>query len=364
MLIFIGLVKTRWFKGVFGEFQVNFLLNLYLPKDTYHLIKNVTLPTDIGTTQIDHILVSKYGVFVLETKNMKGWIFGSSNQKQWTQKIFKHSSKFQNPIHQNYKHVKTLESLLAIPPESIFSVVVFIGDSTFKTDLPPNVTYARGCIDYIKSKRNKILSPEQVRNILAFIENDRLKPSFNTNREHVAHVREIIESKSSSKSKSSYEPRLETREVSKGLNTDDRLLGLRKARTLDTLKKIVLGIIIGILMTFLFGITYLTFVNNEVIQVSAEAERPLSEPSRRTLTDNQVRTMLNQQRDISQEKARKRNAEIKRVEKKMKSDAWASFYRKPEECRSYKSERHMIECANKRIRAKREFEKKWEATNR
>lgn len=35
---------------------------------------------------------------VVETKNMKGWIFGSANQKQWTQKIFKHTAKFQNPL--------------------------------------------------------------------------------------------------------------------------------------------------------------------------------------------------------------------------------------------------------------------------
>lgn len=156
LALLVGLFNTPWFKGVFGEFQANFLLNLCLSKDTYHLIKNVTLRTDTGTTQIDHILVSEYGIFVLETKNMKGWIFGSSNQKQWTQKIFKHSSKFQNPIHQNYKHLETLEGRLGIAPESIFSVIVFIGDSTFKTDMPLNVTHASGCIDYIKSKRRVI----------------------------------------------------------------------------------------------------------------------------------------------------------------------------------------------------------------
>ncbi|WP_339385147.1 nuclease-related domain-containing protein, partial [Vibrio paracholerae] len=41
--------------------------------------------TEDGTTQIDHIVVSKFGVFVIETKYMKGWIFGSKDQKQWTQ---------------------------------------------------------------------------------------------------------------------------------------------------------------------------------------------------------------------------------------------------------------------------------------
>ncbi|MGR5279715.1 nuclease-related domain-containing protein, partial [Vibrio rotiferianus] len=91
----------------------------------------------------DHIVVSKYGIFVVETKNMKGWIFGSARQRQWTQKIYRHSSKFQNPLHQNYKHIKALETLLGCSEEHLHSVIVFIGDSTFKTEMPPNVTYAR-----------------------------------------------------------------------------------------------------------------------------------------------------------------------------------------------------------------------------
>ncbi|WP_305809980.1 nuclease-related domain-containing protein [Photobacterium kishitanii] len=52
-----------------------------------------------------------------------------ARQKQWTQKIYRHSSKFQNPLHQNYKHVKTLESsLLGCSGEQLHSVIVFIGE--------------------------------------------------------------------------------------------------------------------------------------------------------------------------------------------------------------------------------------------
>lgn len=113
IFIFSILIKSAWFKGILGEWQVNLLIKFFLDKNQYHLIKNVTLPTFIegkeqGTTQIDHIIVSKYGIFVVETKNMKGWIFGNEKQKQWTQQIFKHKSKFQNPLHQNYKYIKIL----------------------------------------------------------------------------------------------------------------------------------------------------------------------------------------------------------------------------------------------------------------
>ena len=89
LLILVGILKSPWFKGYIGEVIVNFAIKVRLDKDEYHLIKNVTLPTEDGTTQIDHILVSSKGVFVVETKNMKGWIFGSEKQRQWTQKIYK-----------------------------------------------------------------------------------------------------------------------------------------------------------------------------------------------------------------------------------------------------------------------------------
>ena len=92
VLIIVGFLKTPFVKGILGEFIVNLSTRLFLDKEIYHLIKNVTLPTEDGSTQIDHVIVSRYGVFVVETKNMKGWIFGSPNQKTWTQKIYKHSS--------------------------------------------------------------------------------------------------------------------------------------------------------------------------------------------------------------------------------------------------------------------------------
>ena len=205
IFIFALIIKSAWFKGVLGEWQVNLLIKLFLNKNDYHLIKNVTLPTLIddkkhGTTQIDHIIVSKYGIFVIETKNMKGWIFGSKNQKQWTQKIFKHKSKFQNPLHQNYKHVKTLEDILFAQRnannESIFSVIIFIGNSCFKTKMPENVRFARGGIEYIKSKTDIVFTGHEITKIIEQIESRRLERSLKSNRQHLKHVKEVIEEKS------------------------------------------------------------------------------------------------------------------------------------------------------------------------
>ncbi len=224
ILIIVFIFKTSWFKGVLGEFIVNLILKR-LPNKDYHLIKNVTLPTDEGTTQIDHIVVSKFGVFILETKNFKGWIFGSENQKQWTQKIFKKTYKFQNPIHQNYKHLKTLESLLCIGSEYLFSVIVFIGDSQFKTKMPKNVTYASGCVSYIRSHTSELIQPEDVASIIKSIETGRLERSISTNQDHKAHVKSIIENKENYQQCPKCKSDMVLRESKKGPNAGNKFWG-------------------------------------------------------------------------------------------------------------------------------------------
>ncbi|MCL1112224.1 NERD domain-containing protein [Shewanella basaltis] len=224
VILLTYITTTPWFKGLWGEFQVNLILKR-LPHNEYRRLKNITLPTDNGTTQIDHIVVSKFGVFIIETKNMKGWIFGSANQKLWTQKIFKYSSQFQNPIHQNYKHLKTLEALLNINIDALFSVVVFIGDSQFKTEMPENVTYASGCLSYIRSHSAELLNQQQVLDIINNIESGRLARGFSTNQAHKAHVKEIIKQKTTDKLCIKCGSDMVLREAKKGQNAGSKFWG-------------------------------------------------------------------------------------------------------------------------------------------
>ena len=78
---------------------------LGLSKATYRRFHDVVIRAPDGTTQIDHVIVSPYGIFVIETKNMQGWIFGNAYHDNWTQTIYRHKSQFQNPLRQNYRHL-------------------------------------------------------------------------------------------------------------------------------------------------------------------------------------------------------------------------------------------------------------------
>jgi len=195
LLILAALFKSAWFKGVMGEAMVNLAARWRLDKKAYQLIKNVTIPTGDGTTQIDHIIVSRFGVFVIETKHMKGWIFGSENQQQWTQQLFKAKHCFQNPLHQNYKHTKALQAALGLTADKLFSIVVFVGDSSFKTAMPENICHGGAYIAFIQSKTELLLSASEVQTIMQQIANGRLKPSIKTSREHAKHVKEIVAAK-------------------------------------------------------------------------------------------------------------------------------------------------------------------------
>jgi len=119
---------------------------------------------------------------------MEGWIFGAEGQATWTQKIYRKSFKFQNPLRQNFRHVKTLEAALGVPAGTIHSIVVFMGGSTFKTPMPENVTYPWGCIRTIKSRREVVFSPAEVESIVATIAAGRLAPSYATQRLHVRNL--------------------------------------------------------------------------------------------------------------------------------------------------------------------------------
>lgn len=194
------LLRSAFFKGLVGEWYVNKRLVAGLDAKEYQLFKNVTLPTeDGGSTQIDHILLSPYGLFVIETKNMQGWIFGSARQAKWTQQIYKHKSSFQNPLRQNYKHTETLREILALPKEAMHSVVIFTARAEFKTDMPENVGYVNAALKYIRSHDQVCFSELQCIELRHQLAAKKLKSGIKTHMQHVKHVKEIVKDKAQGK---------------------------------------------------------------------------------------------------------------------------------------------------------------------
>jgi len=181
------------FKGWVGEAQGSLAAKIRLDSQIYRSIKNVTIPTANGTTQIDHVIVSKYGIFVVETKNIKGWIYGDEKQPQWTQVLYGKKYRFQNPLRQNYRHTKALSEFLGIGHSKIHSVIMFWSECEFKTPMPPNVL-DRGYSAHIKSKTEVLFSDEEVDEICEAINSGRLPKSWSTRRQHLNSLKERLTS--------------------------------------------------------------------------------------------------------------------------------------------------------------------------
>ncbi len=159
------------------------------------LINNVTLPNENGSAQIDHVLIAPTGIFVIETKHYQGWIFGNPSQSQWTQTIYKKKSRFPNPIHQNYGHVKALQSLFTLPEDNFVPIVVFTGDAEFKSDLGPNVITLDELMPRLTAERPVIFDERKMAYIVGRIEMKRLRRSLETDEYHLNYVRERISKK-------------------------------------------------------------------------------------------------------------------------------------------------------------------------
>ena len=153
-------------------------------------MNHITLKVKEGTTQIDHILISRYGVFVIETKNYKGWIFANPMHAMWTQVLFGAKFKFQNPIVQNSRHVRAVRALLDfLPGDLIKSGVVFTGEAEFKTDMPEGVYQLAGFVDYLREETKEVMSLNRMQFCVGRLEASRLAITGKTDVEHVQSLR-------------------------------------------------------------------------------------------------------------------------------------------------------------------------------
>lgn len=147
--------------GQQGEKRVAKLLKQGFKDEDFRLYRNLILPMDEITegtsalTEVDLVLLTHFGVFVIEVKNYSGWIFGGEKQAQWTQKIFTKQTHFKNPLHQNYKHCLAVAHCLGLV-EGLHSVVVFSDEASFKTSLPNNVVNESGLLSLIAQYKGQI----------------------------------------------------------------------------------------------------------------------------------------------------------------------------------------------------------------
>lgn len=178
------------YKGKAGEKKVSALHHRQLDKSVYRIIDDVTIewPDKKGTSQIDHLIFSRYGIFVIETKNYSFLMEGQREHRKWAIIRGRYRKFIDNPFQQNIGHMKTLLAKYHIPFSLMHSIVVFSGKGRFIHRVPPGASYLSTYIRDIRKHDRVLLTDEEVEAIYKRVLNDRMTPGKDTDRIHLKNI--------------------------------------------------------------------------------------------------------------------------------------------------------------------------------
>lgn len=158
-IVLIAYLKSPKERGKRGEERVSWVIGTTIEGKQY-VINGLILENNGKTTQIDHIVINSRGIFVIETKNYSGEIYGGANSQEWTQSLAYGNvkNKFYNPLKQNATHVYCVKKVIGNIP--IRSVVVMVQNNDYNIDAD-NVIGLSDLRRYLKNGE-EVLSVKQM----------------------------------------------------------------------------------------------------------------------------------------------------------------------------------------------------------
>lgn len=179
--------------GCFGEELVSKKLSS-LDNSVYHVFNNVILNNrEGGTCQIDHIIVSIYGIFVIETKGLSGSVVGSIRSNKWkrlntSSGRLRNSCYIYNPVKQNKRHVDILMNVLGLDRLKFTSIVCFTNDKCCVKVKEFKSIYADNLLSEIKGRNVEKLSYKEVKHICGIINKLNIKKK-NRETKHIEYCK-------------------------------------------------------------------------------------------------------------------------------------------------------------------------------
>ena len=161
LLLLIFFLSSPRFRGDIAETRVRRLLATGLERNRFTVFNDVLLPSGGGTIRIDHLVVSKLGIFVIESHYVRGWISGTEVQDRWQQHLLGRSVRFDNPLHRTRSQVEALQRLLNYPAAVYQPLVVLVGLKGFKRRPSEKVLTAESLLARLRRDTQLSLSSEQ-----------------------------------------------------------------------------------------------------------------------------------------------------------------------------------------------------------
>jgi hypothetical protein len=139
LLFLVFLLGSPRFRGDIAERRVRRILAVGLERSRYTVFNDLLVPFGGGTVRIDHVVVSKFGIFVLESEYAPGVVAGTAVQERWKRKRLGRIHRLDNPVHRNRVQAEALAAALDFPMTVFEPVVVLVGMSAFREPQPAQV---------------------------------------------------------------------------------------------------------------------------------------------------------------------------------------------------------------------------------
>jgi len=152
------LIFNRNYPEFYARLKVKFVTSIFLFKEHYELLHDVNIVTQKGESiKIKQLLISRYGLFIIDTQHYRDEIYGSHYQVNWLSRSKRHYQPFKSPHIMNEELCKKLESHLYLKPKTCQSIVIFTGNCHFPNGAPDNTCTLKHIVPtIIKNSRFKI----------------------------------------------------------------------------------------------------------------------------------------------------------------------------------------------------------------
>ena len=175
LALLIAFLGSPRFRGDIAQTRVRRILAAGLEKNRYTLFNDITIPSGGGTVHIDHLIVSRFGIFVIKSQYVRGWVSGEEFQDRWKLYHWRRFTRIDNPLHRNALQVEALENILKVPSRTLHPIVVLVGQNGFKSAMPERVLTPEKLLAYMRKKARQVLDGEQADRVIKEIEAARIQ---------------------------------------------------------------------------------------------------------------------------------------------------------------------------------------------
>ena len=172
----MAVLSSRWRQGRHAARRIGRLAAKHLDSGVYHLVHDAAFETPEGTVRIDLVVLSPFGVFVVQAMEERGEISGKTFDPDWTHTSGGKTATFPNPLRPNFNRKLALGNLLGLGEDRLFSVIAFTEKAAFSFPMPDNVTRGKGFADYIASRQDRLVDDADIPRLAAVIEAARVRP--------------------------------------------------------------------------------------------------------------------------------------------------------------------------------------------